>query len=326
MSRSWPRRILVTGGSGFLGRYLCRHLVKLGFAGRIVSFDLPGTDAAGRLPGCEFDVEWAVGDVRNYEEIAGFMMEVDLVFHLAAIASLRACELDPARAWAVNVEGTEVVLRAASGRRLLLMSSATIYAPAATATLREDAPIGGVGVYAETKRAAERLCVVAACQERVETIIVRNFNTYGGGQASDFLIPQMVQQALHEGRIEIADCRPVRDFTFIDDAVEAIAALGLRPVESSAVRIFNLGSGQGSQVGQVALDLGRLLGVPVTCAHRTTGSNPRLVAANQELREAVAWQPTVSLAAGLARTVDWFLLRISPTTECRLGGALPPSR
>lgn len=288
------RRVLVTGAGGFLGGHLCRRLGATGPPVEIVALDTfvaPAPLLAG-IAG----VTRVVADVRDAAAVACSLRGVDVVFHLAAVADPRACETDPAYAWSVNVDGTAVIARAAAGRRLVFLSSAAVYAADADAPLTEDAPVRPRGVYGETKLAAERLCGAGA-------IVVRNFNTYGGGQAPAFLVPQMMRQALADARVAIASCAPVRDFTYVDDVARALVALGEQDVEPG---VYNLGSGVGVGVGEAALAVGALFGVPVECRHAPAGARAHLVACGDKLRRGVGWCPEVELEDGLARTAAWF--------------------
>ncbi len=295
------RRILVTGAGGFLGGNLCRRLVGHGFAGEVVAFDRFAADAP-LLAGLA-GLERVAGDVRHDADLARCLRGVDVVFHLAAISNPRACEADPTLARAVNVDGTAAVVRAAAGRRLVLLSSAAVYAVNGSAPLAEDAPLGPIGVYGETKLAAERLCRAASAEGHVRAVVVRNFNTYGGGQGDEFLVPQIVRQALVEGIICITSCAPVRDFTYVDDTVRALAALGEDDVEPG---VFNLGSGEGLAVGDAALAAGALFGTPVCCLHAPVAGSGRLVACTEKLGRATGWRPAVPIVEGLARTAAWF--------------------
>jgi len=288
------RRVLVTGAGGFLGGHLCRQLALTSRTMEIVALDASAAPAP-LLAGIA-GLTRVAGDVRDAAAVARCLRGVDVVFHLAAIADPRACEADPVRAWSVNVDGTAAVARAAAGRRLVFLSSAAVYAADGVAPLAEDAPLDPVGVYAETKLAAERLCGPGA-------IIVRNFNTYGGGQGATFLVPQMMRRALADGAVTIASCTPVRDFTYVDDVARALIALGEDDVEPG---VHNLGSGVGVGVGEAALAVGTVLGVPVECRHAPAGARPHLVACADKLRRCIGWRPEVDLAEGLARTAAWF--------------------
>jgi dTDP-glucose 4,6-dehydratase len=292
-------RILVTGAAGFLGSHLCRALVEDGHA-RLVGLDTRRSPLLDRLgPRMTF----LTGDVRSAALVEAALRDVDLVFHLAAIADPRACARGPELARAVNVGGTAAVVHAAAGRRLVFLSSATVYANSGSAVaLAEDAPLGGTGVYAETKHAGEFLCREAAERGRLEAVIVRNFNTYGDGQADTYLVPDLVGQGLRERRVHVMSCRPVRDFTYVADAVAALVALGVSGVPGG---VFNLGSGDGHSAGDIACEIARQLGVPSSCGHAPSSGNACLVAHNAKLQAAVGWRPAVTLPEGIARTIAW---------------------
>jgi UDP-glucose 4-epimerase len=286
-------RALVTGGAGFLGRHLCHRLVADGFTD-VVALDHHRGD------GTAAPIRHVAGDVRDADLVARCAEHADVVFHLAGIADPRACERDPDTAHAVNVDGTASVVRAAAGRRVVLLSSAVAYLPIGAAPIGEDAPVGGASAYATTKLAAERLCLDAAAAAAIETVIVRNFNTYGPGQAASFLVPQLVHRGLTDGVVQVASCRPVRDFTYVDDAVAALSALGRAPAVGG---IFNLGSGRATEVGEVALLVARLLGVPVACGHEAVTGSAYLVADAGKLRATIGWTPQVALEEGVRRTI-----------------------
>jgi nucleoside-diphosphate-sugar epimerase len=287
------RRVLVTGAGGFLGGHLCRWLATHGAARDVVAFDR-FVAPAPLLDGIA-GVTRVAGDVRRAADLARGVADVEVVFHLAAIADPRACEADPALAWSVNADGTAAVAHAAVGRRLVFLSSAAVYAGNGIVPLAEDAPVGPSGVYGATKLAAERACAGA--------VVVRNFNTYGGGQGGAYVVPQFMRGAFAEGVVTVASCAPVRDFTYADDVVRALAALGARGV---APGVYNLGSGEGVAVGDLALAVGALLGVAVRCRHQPATGRARLVACTEKLRRTTGWRPQVALRDGLAHTAAWF--------------------
>jgi UDP-glucose 4-epimerase len=94
----------------------------------------------------------------------------------------------------------------------------------------------------------------------------------------------------------------VRDFTYVDDAVAALVALGL---STGAVGEFNLGTGDGRSAGDIACEIAGQLGVPASCAHAMPSGARRLVACAAKLGAAVGWRPTVGLSDGIARTIAW---------------------
>lgn len=303
------RRVLVTGAGGFLGSHLCHLLAGERLADEVLGLDTftrghpPRGDHGARL-------RFETADVRDATALARCLAGVDVVCHLAAIADPRACAADPSRARAVNVDGTASVVRAAAGRRLVFLSSAAVYGATEAAPLAEDARVAADDPYAATKLAGERLCLEATHAGHLTAVVVRNFNTYGGGQEASYLVPQIVRQALAEGRITIRGCGAIRDFTFVDDTVRALAALASDDVPPG---VYNLGSGEGRGVGETALAVGAITGAAVGCLHGASAGRPALVASAAKLRGATGWRPAVGWAEGLARTVAWFRAHPAPT-------------
>jgi UDP-glucose 4-epimerase len=228
----------------------------------------------------------------------------DIVVHLAAIADPGACRDNPERAWAVNVDGTQNVLEATpEGARFVFLSSAAVYGAPQYLPIDEAHPLLGSDPYAMTKKAAEALCTEHAA--RLHLTIVRNFNTYGPGQGPGFLIPQIVRQAIREARIEVWSRTPVRDFTFVDDTVEALARLTL--LDGSAPFTMNLGTGRGTSVGEIVDQIARCVGdIPTTNLERSVMGSPTLVADNTRARALLDWHSSIDLNDGIRRTLTWY--------------------
>ena len=297
-----PERILVTGAAGFLGRHLCRCLVADGLGGRIVALDDFSAGDGHALAGLAADLDVVSGDIREPSGWRARVGDVDLVFHLAALSSPRGCEESATLARSINVHGTARLLEAVGRARVVLLSTATVYRPRGDEPLDETASASATAVYPATKLAAERLCAEAAEAGTIDAVIVRNFNSYGPGQTGHFLVPQLVRQALEQSSIRILACRSVRDFAYVGDTVDAIAALAL----SRQSGIFNLGSGHATAVGDVALAVGDILGASVSCTHLPPSGARCLVASPAKLMRAVGWQPGVDLRQGLVRTAEWY--------------------
>ncbi|MCI4371530.1 MAG: GDP-mannose 4,6-dehydratase [Thermoplasmata archaeon] len=245
-----------------------------------------------------------VATISDAEAMRRHLAAADIVIHLAAIADPRACGENPERAWAVNVDGTRNVLEATpDGARFIFLSSAAVYGLPQYLPIDEGHPLIGADPYARTKKAAEGLCAQHA--SRLHLTVVRNFNTYGPGQGPSFLIPQIVRQAIRDARIEVRSRVPVRDFTYVDDTLEALTRLTL--LDGSSPSIINLGTGEGHSVGEivdmVARDLGAL---PTTCLEKPVMGSPRLIADTRRANALLDWRPSVGLEDGIRRTLAWY--------------------
>jgi NDP-hexose 4,6-dehydratase len=296
------RTVAVTGASGFLGSHLVERLTGLG--SRVVAIDTvppsPGSASAGDL------VRSVRMDIADREGLATLLAEErpEVLFHLAAIASPRACARDFDTAYRVNVEGTHHVLTAAHRvPHFVLLSSAAVYGAPVHLPMSESHPLLGRDPYAVTKIMAELLVENSAANFARRCSIVRNFNAFGPRQPTEYVIPSVIKQALTTGRIEIWNGAPVRDLMFVDNTEEAVLTIGAQ----SGGGTYNVGSGRGVRMGDVAQMIARKVGpdVPVADLGKEVTGSPALVADVGRLTN-LGWTETVPFDVGLDRTVAWY--------------------
>lgn len=248
-------RYLVTGASGFVGSRLVGRLTAAGE-------EVTGTYLGGapRLGG----VEVREIDLRDLAALGALVERTDpqVIIHLAGLSHVGKSWQALADYFQVNVLGTENLLRAAAGRRVVMASSAEVYGlvPAEEQPLSEDRQLAPQSPYALTKAAAERLVLPAG------GIVVRSFNVVGPGQAASFALPAFAGQlaAIHEGRqeavLKVGNLAARRDFLHLDDAVDGYLAVAAGGIDGE---VYNLGSGETSSIGEM---LDRLVGVSAVTA------------------------------------------------------------
>lgn len=246
-------RVLITGVSGFVGSRLAPRLVARGDRvfgtfihepPRLEGVDLHEIDLLDR-PGLDRIVSEAAPEA---------------IIHLAGLSHVGKSWSCPGDYFRVNVLGSENLLRAAPGCRLLAASSAEIYGPVPEEEqpIDEDRPVAPPSPYALTKAAMERLVLAQ------DAIIVRSFNIVGPGQVADFALPAFAAQlaAIRSGRqpasLRVGNLSARRDFVHLDDAVEAYTLLLDRGV---AGKIYNLGSGVAHSIEDAVQRLIRVSGV-----------------------------------------------------------------
>ncbi len=242
-------RVLVTGGTGFLGRHLIDALRPV--AGRLAV--LARRPPRSPLPGVAF----FPGDCAEPRSLPATFAAVrpTAILHLAGLASPREAEGDARGAFAANALGALHALEAASGTSpgalFFLASSAHVYGPASGA-LREDQPLEPRSVYGRTKAAAETLAEAYAARGGLDVRIARVFNLVGPGQGADYALGSFARQvaAIEKGsappRVVVGNLDLRRDFLDVRDAARALVALLQCP--AGADRTFNLGSGRAAPV------------------------------------------------------------------------------
>jgi UDP-glucose 4-epimerase len=303
------RRVLVTGGAGFIGSRLARALLRRGDAVRVL--DNFSTGDRTNLAAVEADVEIIEGELRSYERVSTAMRGVEVVFHEGALPSVPRSVQDPLTTSAVNVEGTLNVLlaaRDAGARRVAFASSSSVYGNSLSLPRVENDVPDPISPYAVSKLAAERYCVSFSRAYGMETICLRYFNVFGPGQnpltQCAAVVPRFIA-ALQSGQpVEIyGDGSQTRDFTYVDDVVRAnLMAADLPTAEGLVV---NVGSGRGTSVNELAEMVGDALGRSVT-KHYLPARAGDVRDSYADLRRAgrlLAYMPEVSIEEGLRRTV-----------------------
>ena len=297
------RRIAVTGAGGFLGPVAVE--VLSGKGARVQAILGPPDDAA--RVGAAASI--ARIDVCDPSAIRGAIAGADAVVHLAGPASVAASFDDPMRYVRVHGEGTAAVLhacRAERVRKLVYVSSAEVYGRPLRSPVGEDHPLSARSPYGAAKIGAEKLVEAYAHAFELKSVILRPFSVYGPGAPAGALISRILGMAREGGPVALRDLKPVRDYCFVTDVAEAIAAAcGL---EGAPLEIFNLGTMRGESVARVAALALEALGVSCRIEENVDRDRPgnseiyELVADNRRAREILRWQPAVALPEGLRLT------------------------
>ena len=305
------KRALVTGGAGFIGSHLCERLLAEGY--RVVCMDNLITGDRENVahlmdsPGFEF----AEHDVTTRIEVPG---PVDEVYHFASPASPKDFERIPIQILKVGALGTYNALGLAKdrGARLMLASTSEVYGdplvhPQHEGYLGNVDPVGPRGVYDEAKRYAEAITMAYHRHHRVDTRIVRIFNTYGPRMRPDDgrMIPNFITQALDGAPLTIyGDGTQTRSVQYVDDLIEGVVLL----MRSGERRPVNIGNPVEHTVREVAERILRLAGSASPLAREPLPiDDPKQRRPDiTRAREALGWEPKVEAEEGLRTTIDWF--------------------
>ncbi len=285
-------KALVTGSSGFVGPYLARHLTRLGY--EVWGGSLSERASADCRP-IFLDVTQAEGVEQVVRDLAP-----DEIYHLAGIT--RPALGSVREFYDVNLYGTLNVLEAAKAveARVLVVSSAYVYGRH-DGILTEEAPLRPANAYGSSKAAGD-LSAIGYALDGLQVVRARPFNHSGPGQSPDFVLPTLVKQL---ARVEAGHTPPVlklgnldafRDFSDVRDVVRAYPLL-LGHGQNGEV--YNLASGVGTSVRELAERVMRLSKVPVRLEvepSRVRGADiPFLVGDASRLREATRWEPSYTL-------------------------------
>ncbi len=307
------KRVLVTGGAGFLGSHLCERLLAAGHA--VVCLD-------NLFTGRRQNIEPMMGNPRfeflRHDVNERFMLEVDQVYHLACPASPIHYQRNPVRTIRTCVEGTLHALELARevGARVLIASTSEIYGDPAVHPQTEDYhgyvnPIGPRACYDEGKRCAEALAVSYARQYDVQVRIARIFNTYGPRMQEDDgrVISNFIVQSLRDQPITIYGIgAQTRSFCYVDDLVDAF--LRFMEVDTDASPV-NLGNPTETSILELAQLIKRMCRSSTEIVmHPLPADDPaRRCPDISRARALLGWSPTIALAAGLERTIADFQSR-----------------
>jgi nucleoside-diphosphate-sugar epimerase len=276
---------LVTGASGFIGRPLTAQLEREGW------LVLQHSAADGDIASCPLPFP-----------------AVEHVFHLAAQTFVPDSWAAPLPFYTTNVLGTVNVAEFCrrTGASMTMLSS-YVYGRPVFLPISEAHPLAAFNPYGHSKILAEQVCSYYAAQFGARISILRPFNVYGWGQAPHFLVPTLIRQALdpkvHE--ISLADDRPRRDYLFIDDLIDLLV-LTTAPQRCD---VYNAGSGCSASPREVAELVASAAGVakPIVSRGETRADEVlEMVADIGKATKEFGWTPRVSLANGLARTVQAF--------------------
>jgi dTDP-glucose 4,6-dehydratase len=308
------RRALVTGGAGFLGSHLCERLLSEGY--RVVCMDNLGTGALENIAHleAEADFEYIDHDVTAHVNVLG---ELDEIYHFASPASPRDFSRIPIPILKVGALGTynALGLALARGARFMLASSSEVYGDPLVHPQHEEYrgnvdQVGVRGAYDEAKRYAEAITMAYHRHHRLETRIVRIFNSYGPMMRPDDgrMIPNFILQALSGQPLTIyGDGSQTRSIQYVDDLIEG----AFRLMKSSESRPVNIGNPEEHTVREIAEMVIELSGSGVGIVHEPLpeGDPRRRCPDITRARETLGWEPRIPAREGLERTLSWFARR-----------------
>ena len=266
----------------------------------------------GNLPDDHSNLRLVRGDVRERRDVVRGSERCTHVVHLAAKAFVPDSVTEPEIVRDVNALGTRTVLDVAACStarvRVVVASSAEVYGDKAGQPLDERTRPSPITAYAEAKLEGERHASAAGASGRVETVVLRLFNSYGPRACQPYVIPEIIRQATRGDTVALGNVAARRDFTFVEDTVLGIATALFEP--DAAGETINLGSGTSHRVVDVVKLVGKRIGKPLTVRSDREKFRdydiPDLVADPGKAREILGWGSQIDIEDGLSRTLDWY--------------------
>jgi UDP-glucose 4-epimerase len=313
------KKILVTGGLGFIGSNLAIALVKQG--ARLTILDNMLKRQGGNLFNVESiknDVEIIQSDIRDELSVNNIVKDKELIFHLAGQVSHVDSIRNPLQDLSINVEGTLVILEACrkynKDAKILFSGTRGQYGNSVRLPVDEGHPMNPRGVYAITNLCAENLVTVYDQIHKIRSIALRITNTYGPRHqmAHDEygVLNWFIRKAIDNEEIPVfGDGKILRDFLFIDDLVDAMIRIASE--EKAYSNVFNVGSGKPTNFIELARLIVKVAGSGRVGFTEFTPERKEIEPGDYyaditKINKCIGWSPKVSLEDGIARTIEYY--------------------
>ncbi len=299
------KRVIVTGGAGFIGSHLVDRLLSEGC--RVTVIDNLSTGRIENIAHCRDKIEFVEVDISEFDKIFPVFKDKDIVFHLAALADIVPSIVEPRKYYNSNVMGTMCVVEAArlSGvKRLIYAASSSCYGipPDGFYPTSESAPINPQYPYALTKYLGEQTVLHWGKVYNLPVVSLRLFNVYGprsrtSGTYGAVFGVFLAQKLAGKPYTVVGDGTQRRDFVFVTDVADAFVTAAFSDVNNE---IFNVGTGQPQSVNTLV----SLLGGQKVHIPKRPGEPDCTWADISKIKSMLGWQPKVSFKEGVAKILE----------------------
>ncbi len=308
---------LITGGCGFIGSNIVEYLLKYN-AGKVVVLDNVSTGFKKNIEPflSKSNFNFIEGDITDIQTCKKSCVGIDYVTHQAALGSVPRSVKDPIATHAVNATGFLNMLVAAKDakvKRVVYASSSSVYGDHPILPKKEDETGNPLSPYAVTKKTNELYANVFASTYQMEIIGLRYFNVFGPNQSPEgayaAVIPLFMQAVLNKTAPYIdGDGEQTRDFTFVENAVEANIKSFFAERKDAVNQVYNVAVGEKISVNSLYSMIAELGGSSVKPVHRETraGDIRNSLADISKIHELVGYDPGIKVNAGLKIAFDWY--------------------
>jgi UDP-glucose 4-epimerase len=306
------KRILVTGGAGFIGSNLVRYISNS--QNHVVVLDDLSTGRKENIDDLITDgkIEFVKGSITDLDLLQDIFQNIEYVFHEAALPSVPRSVKDPLTSNDVNINGTLNVLIAAKDakvKKVIYASSSSVYGDTPTLPKLESMIPNPLSPYAVTKLTGEYYCQVFSDVFHLPTVALRYFNVYGPRQdpASEYaaVIPKFITSVINgQPPIVYGDGEQTRDFTYIDDVIQA----NILAAESKTTGVFNAAGGRRITINELADTVMKICGTKLNITYKESrpGDIKHSLADSSKAHKAFGFTLKYDMEEGLKETIKWY--------------------
>lgn len=315
----FKKKVIITGGTGFIGSHLSELLVKKNY--KVTVFDRYNPNYnLGNLSNSKYKnkIDFVFGDLRDYDSVIKSFKNQDIVFHLGALIGIPYSYNSPLAYLKTNIEGTYNVLEASKNlkiKKIIITSTSEVYGSAKYIPIDESHELQPQSPYSASKIAADNLALSYYYSYDLPVNIIRPFNTYGPRQSQRAIIPTLIKQifqAKKDGIIKVGNLYPRREFNYVDDVCLAfLKAINL----SKYGQTINIGNGFDVSIKQLVLLISKIMKKKVKLKISKDRVRPsksevmRLCSSNKKANKILKWNPYYKklkgLKLGLIKTIEW---------------------
>lgn len=294
--------LIVTGGAGFIGSHLTKYLIKKGHSVSVI--DSLRRGSFDNLREIKDQIDFQEIDILDYEKMKNIAKNADGIFHQAALGSIPQSFKEPEEYHRVNAIGTENVLKLAKefGFKVVYASSSSVYGNQDKFPIKEDAEKKPLNPYGQSKLESEQFAKKYA-DDRVKVIGLRYFNVFGIGQNPNYagVVPKFIERLVqNKPPIIYGDGNQLRNFTFVDDVVEANVLAFENKIEHA---FMNIATGVMTSVKELATIMIRLSGLSIESTYEKArdGDIEKSQADISLAKNLINWVPKTTLEEGLEK-------------------------